>query len=1591
MAADVPVLPVAENPCCALWKSKYFRQKEIRCSLREGLVIVQHSYDKLQKEFEEVLARADMEKENKEKELAARLALENEMVALKSEISSLKQKGNIIATDQNGKVKLLEACVSERENEIERLKKLIEKETKRADSERKNAELEKKKFAEAQKVIKDEKHKADEEKKLGERAEEYRLQLEIFKKEAAEAKQMLSSETVKLTEANKKLKEVKLKVVKEKKRADSERAQAEEQRKLAEANKNKAVEGKCYAESLSQQLEEYRKKIDELEKEIHELRSSRNLCEASGAQSDSMVYSMAVKEVVGDAEKSKLILELSSKLEEANKRFHLEKQKAAEEKARADAEMVKAERQKTLTEVNWKKAMEEKSRADKLSWLLGENNRKIDGLSNKIHELLSYRKLVESSAVSLDKGMDADIMNVKLLKKQLKFEKMQKKLANQVVKLEKSRNSILQHNLDCLKLEFNQLFNQLEMLNKSFSRSAEGTYGLKKAGSFRSLPGLNMKTMYGSESLQTHLQSGDELLKLSSPSMDTSDFFSQAPRHTASFSPVSGVNCIGSITGIDSKLEPLLGGSTAINSSMASFSDGQLVGSQEKGGFSVLTTAKLVCDNSQPAVSNLAGEVTKMRCSENLAVVAESSVRSPVSTGDIGRVAKHSRKRKRVLDAVKSIEHNLLCKKRNTSLLKKLLMQHDRDNNEHEKRDKRGSEIFGYADSPTAIDLVGMGEAKREDISDSVTSDFETMAGFKELADGDYMKLLSLDNSAEEESYRIAIEMPLSPALPEIDAQDVETFNVDKSIPLVKETFCEVLSNKEGKLSPSCRFDVIDVEISSSNSNSVGFGTSGLSRRKCESHVSSLDILGSKNTSKVETTYGCLGGDIQMTNAPILGDMGANFPFQSELGSAGESILVNCVVSKQIEDRSSISKIYFAIRTCIERCSLVTQRGWMMQEILLALKTEDLLPKEKVSVFFSLLLLNFSSVACAKFGSFLNWASNLCLDSFARHVQTVMSDVEICNAFAELFCLDELLSLIEDFLIDRHVMVFEDCSSGSLIKYDLGVHMLHDNSNIKLSSLPASVEQLVAGCIILASICTATDHVGFICETSYNILRTGRFNKSLVMTILHVFAHLGGEEFFSLSNYSLMMTVLKSLVGFLEATSSLDATACIPSTNDGHTEFSSCVNCPFLKDYIPVDTVTLLLLETIKIYALSGTICKDAIEPVDLLNPAVMLDKYKTEQSSGHERNFHAVEINESCLSNLTGSANQSDGITCMALYDFNDLLSLLELVACCMGWEWAHVKVVPPLLKLLESCMIENFTLGIIVLLGQLGRLGVDALGYENKDVQRLRCNLSAFLHDDCSKKGLHIQIATVTALLGLVSLNFEEIIQVNMKFPVNASESSPAVMIRNWFSLLGKKQQDLAINILQTGGVNSKIGEPLKFSKDGYETHLQVNHLASALLSALLLPSLIKGSPSRIVSVNSTMHIPLKLLPAESGISAVCVSPGSVRTNVTRDVPIIEQVAYNLIPFLFRPREGSRSALFAASDPQIPDYSNRLQAEEWPVCAPISLDCRLVNASRQAHKRSSAYEVWNKTLDFIGPLRNVSKVKKYSVHRVQSRGRQA
>ncbi|CAN6915019.1 unnamed protein product [Brassica oleracea] len=180
--------------------------------------------------------------------------------------------------------------------------------------------------------------------------------------------------------------------------------------------------------------------------------------------------------------------------------------------------------------------------------------------------------------------------------------------------------------------------------------------------------------------------------------------------------------------------------------------------------------------------------------------------------------------------------------------------------------------------------------------------------------------------------------------------------------------------------------------------------------------------------------------------------------------------------------------------------------------------------------------------------------------------------------------------------------------------------------------------------------------------------------------------------------------------------------------------------------------------------------------------------------------------------------------------------------------------------------------------------------------------------------------------------------------------------------------------------------MGEAQKFSEDGYEQHMQVNHLAPALLSVLLLPSLIRGSPSRIINVNSVMHSVGFVDPDDMNVvsgrrkysSVVGYSSSKLDQVSLPDLPRILQALYAVIPyFIFSPQEGCRSSLFSATDPQIPEYWETLKTDDWHVCPFISQDCRPTNPSEEAHNTETAHRVWEKTLELVGlPVGAVEKL---------------
>ncbi|MEP7064496.1 MAG: SDR family oxidoreductase [Gemmatimonadota bacterium] len=142
---------------------------------------------------------------------------------------------------------------------------------------------------------------------------------------------------------------------------------------------------------------------------------------------------------------------------------------------------------------------------------------------------------------------------------------------------------------------------------------------------------------------------------------------------------------------------------------------------------------------------------------------------------------------------------------------------------------------------------------------------------------------------------------------------------------------------------------------------------------------------------------------------------------------------------------------------------------------------------------------------------------------------------------------------------------------------------------------------------------------------------------------------------------------------------------------------------------------------------------------------------------------------------------------------------------------------------------------------------------------------------------------------------------------------------------------------------------------SADGYELTFAVNHLAPFLLTRELLPLLRAGAPSRIITVASAAErqgpIDFEDLQSEkryrgflaygktklmnvlftyelaarlsgSGVTANCLHPGAVATDMLRQLP---KWLYALIsPFLITPAQGAATTIFLASSPAVEGVSS-------------------------------------------------------------------
>ena len=167
---------------------------------------------------------------------------------------------------------------------------------------------------------------------------------------------------------------------------------------------------------------------------------------------------------------------------------------------------------------------------------------------------------------------------------------------------------------------------------------------------------------------------------------------------------------------------------------------------------------------------------------------------------------------------------------------------------------------------------------------------------------------------------------------------------------------------------------------------------------------------------------------------------------------------------------------------------------------------------------------------------------------------------------------------------------------------------------------------------------------------------------------------------------------------------------------------------------------------------------------------------------------------------------------------------------------------------------------------------------------------------------------------------------------------------------------------------------------SADGIEMTLATNHLGAALLTLLLLDLLKASAPSRIINVSSseaqdltrldmndlqferrkygcvaayrqskllmnTFTFELARRLAGTGVTANCLHPGMVATNIWSFTPIGKLIGAILKPFMLNSKQGAAVSLYLATSPDVAQVSGEYFVKSRPAKSnPLSRDPKMM-----------------------------------------------
>jgi len=206
--------------------------------------------------------------------------------------------------------------------------------------------------------------------------------------------------------------------------------------------------------------------------------------------------------------------------------------------------------------------------------------------------------------------------------------------------------------------------------------------------------------------------------------------------------------------------------------------------------------------------------------------------------------------------------------------------------------------------------------------------------------------------------------------------------------------------------------------------------------------------------------------------------------------------------------------------------------------------------------------------------------------------------------------------------------------------------------------------------------------------------------------------------------------------------------------------------------------------------------------------------------------------------------------------------------------------------------------------------------------------------------------------------------------------ADMSSQASVRALAEQIQQKYPRLDVLVNNAGG-----GAPArKLSADGIEMTLATNHLGPALLTLLLLELLKASAPSRIVNVSSseaqsparldmndlqferrkyrsvaaygqskllvnTFTFELARRLAGTGVTANCLHPGAVATNIWSAIPIGKLIIAVGKPFMLNSKQGAAVSLYLATSPEVAQVSGEYFVKSKPAKSnPLSRDPKLM-----------------------------------------------